>query len=482
MRSSMRTWLLVVSVLFAGLVVGGISLTTYVIVSQGMSDNAAARAQETAVRAASVVEAQVRIAESAGVTADEYLEGQIQPSLRSAGLGSVEFALYDETLRPVISSSGYEDVPGTAPGRQRVLNERTSTYTERRDQGQLESMFLPADLGLLVWHEPIVLPNGEQGVLDIITEPTSEEALINRIRMPMAILATSAMVIMVVLMQTSMTWVLRLVDDLREAADAIDAGRLDARLPDEGSNEIGDLARSLNRLIRRLELRSDAQTRFVADASHELATPVAGIRGYTSILRAWGADDPKVRDEAVDAIDRESRRMARLTGDLLNLLQSEQGVVLRSERFDVNQLARERIAATAGKWIEKDLEFSGPEGGPLFLYGDPDRTEDVLSILLDNAAKYTPPGGQVSLDTRRRRETIIIEISDTGQGISPTDLPHIFDRFYRTEASRTAGESGFGLGLAIAKTIVENAGGEVEVASEPGEGTTFTLQLPRGRG
>ena len=482
MRSSMRTWLLAVSVLFAALVVGGISVTTFVIVSQGMSDTAAARAQETAVRAASVVEAQVRLAESAGVTAEEYLERQIQPALRSAGLGNVEFALHDETLRPIVTSSGYEDVPGAAPGRQRVLNEGVSTFTERREQGQLEAMFLPADLGVLVWHEPIVLPNGEEGVLDIVAEPTSEESLINRIRMPMAILATSAMIIMVVLMHTSMTWVLRLVDDLRRAADAIDAGRLDARLPDEGRNEIGDLARSLNRLIRRLEVRSDAQARFVADASHELATPVAGIRGYTSILRAWGADDPKVRDEAVDAIERESRRMARLTGVLLNLLQGEQGLVLRSERFDVNQLARDRIAATAGKWIDKALEFSGPEGGPLFMFGDPDRIEDVLSILLDNAAKYTPPGGRVGLDTRRRRETIIVEVSDTGQGIPDQDLPHIFDRFYRTEASRSAGESGFGLGLSIARTIVENAGGEIEVDSEAGVGTTFTLRLPRGRG
>jgi signal transduction histidine kinase len=220
----------------------------------------------------------------------------------------------------------------------------------------------------------------------------------------------------------------------------------------------------------------------VADASHELATPVAGIRGYTSILRAWGAEDPKVRDEAVDAIDRESRRMARLTGDLLNLLHADQGLVLKTEKFDINVLVRDRLAATASRWIEKDLDFVGPEDEePLIMNGDPDRFEDVVSILLDNAAKYTPTGGKIVASTRRRRDMVELELSDTGQGIPPGDLPRIFDRFFRSEASRAAGEGGFGLGLAICKSIVDSMGGTIDVTSETGQGTTFVVRVPRGR-
>ena len=238
---------------------------------------------------------------------------------------------------------------------------------------------------------------------------------------------------------------------------------------------------SLNNLIERLQRRADAQSRFVADASHELATPVAGIRGYTSILRAWGADDPKVRDEAVDAIDRESRRMARLTADLLNLLHADQGLVLRSEKFDLNALVRERLAASASRWIDKDIEYEGPEEDSLLMVGDPDRVEDIISILLDNASKYTPPLGRVSVETRRKRENVLIEVTDTGQGIPAEDLPRIFDRFFRSEASRAAGEGGFGLGLAILRSIVESMGGEIHVSSTVGEGTTFTVRLPKGR-
>jgi len=332
-----------------------------------------------------------------------------------------------------------------------------------------------------VIHTPIELPGGDLGVLDVTYIPDDEETVIDAIRLPMTILALSAMLIMVVLMQTSMVWVLNLVDDLRQAADSIDAGRLEERLPESGENEIGDLARSLNHLIERLQRRADAQGRFVADASHELATPVAGIRGYTSILRAWGAEDPVVLEEAIDAIDRESGRMARLTSELLNLLHADQGLRLKTERFDVNAVARERLAATASRYLDKQIEFEGPEDESLFMLGDPDRLEDVMAILLDNAGKYTPPGGTVAVRTYRLRDEITIEVSDTGKGIPAEDLPRLFDRFFRSESARAEGEAGFGLGLAIAKSIVDSMGGTISVESVVDEGTGFTIVLPRGR-
>ena len=491
-RSSLRETLLAISVLFALLVVGGIALTSYVIVSDGMqvvAMDTTRRLSTTAdVVVHDVVESTERAAIASGLSGDAAsdealasLATALPQALQRAGISEAQFALYDANLKLVWASAGVTDSSAQDSARRLALATGLPKRTVGRQGDLLSGLITRAQLGTTVIHTPVRLPGRRTGVLDVAHTPASEERVIDSIRRPMAVLAVTAMLIMVLLMQTSMVWVLGLVDNLRKAADSIDAGRLDERLPVTGNSEIADLANSLNHLIERLQRRSDAQGRFVADASHELATPVAGIRGYTSILRAWGADDPKVRDEAVDAIARESRRMARLPADLLNLLHADQGLVLRSERFDLNALVRERLAATASRWIEKDIDFEGPEEDSLIMTGDPDRVEDVVAILLDNASKYTPSFGHVSVATRRKRDNVVIEVRDTGQGIPAEDLPHIFDRFFRSEASRAAGEGGFGLGLAILKSIVEGMGGDIRVASEVGAGTTFTVRLPKGR-
>ena len=479
-RSSLRFWLLLVSVMFAVAVVGGIAITTYVIVSDGMQGVALDTTQRIAASASTILRDAV---EQVPRSSTGHSLIAVLPQLLSRpGLGEGEYALYGADGKVIWASSDSAVWPNQDSARVAARTTSRSVISSGRPGSMFSSLLRKAQLTIRVAHVPVKLPDGTMGVLDVTYPPTNEERVIDAIRAPMAGLAISAMLIMVLLMQTSMAWVLNLVGNLRKAADSIEAGQLDARLPEHGSNEIASLAHSINRLIGRLQRRSEAQARFVADASHELATPVAGIRGYTSILRAWGAEDPKVRDEAVDAIDRESRRMARLTGDLLNLLHADQGLVLKTERFDVNVLVRDRLAATASRWIEKDIDFIGPEEEePLVMSGDPDRLEDIVSILLDNAAKYTPSRGKVIVSTRRRREMIELEVSDTGQGIPPEDLPRIFDRFFRSEASRAAGEGGFGLGLAILRSIVESMGGETHVASTVGEGTTITVRLPKGR-
>jgi signal transduction histidine kinase len=492
-RSSLRARLLAVSILFAFAVVGGIAITTYVIVADGMQVVAFDTTQRIGTSASTIlrdaVDSVTSTAEADGLVgpartqhAMTLLKNGLQSLFNRPGMGEAEYALYDSRDQSVWWSSPAALWPGLKSARKDAIARKQANITLGRRGSMISGLFTKASLSVDVEHVPIVLPGGKIGILDVTYYPRNEERVIDAVRAPMAALAISATLIMVLLMQTSMGWVLTLVGNLRRAADSIESGQLDARLPEHGHNEISQLAHSINRLIGRLERRSDAQARFVADASHELATPVAGIRGYTSILREWGAEDPKIREEAVDAIDRESKRMARLTGDLLNLLHADQGLVLKTEKFDVNVVVRDRLAATASRWIDKDIDFVGPEDEePLVISGDPDRVEDIISILLDNAAKYTPVEGRVVVSTRRRREMVEVEISDTGQGIPPNDLPRIFDRFFRSEASRAAGEGGFGLGLAILKSIVESMGGTIDVQSEVGKGTIFTVRIPRGR-
>jgi signal transduction histidine kinase len=295
--------------------------------------------------------------------------------------------------------------------------------------------------------------------------------------MPMATLAITAIVLSVLMMNLALTGVLRLINELRQAADSIQGERLDVRLPEYGRNEIGDLARSLNGLVGRLQRRSEAQTRFVADASHELATPVAGIRGYIGILRAWGADDPEVRTEAIDAIDKESQRMVRLTGEMLQLIRSDKRSEIVREETDVTALVRDALARTATRYLAKGLEFDGPEGAPIKVLTDPDKLDQLLSILLDNAGKYTD-SGRVSAAITRGDGAIYIEVSDSGRGIPADQLDSIFDRFFRADASRSRETEGFGLGLAIAHRLVEALGADISVTSEVDVGTRFTVRLP----
>ena len=491
-RWSLRTWLLAASILFALVSVGGISIVTYLVVQDGLdsvsrrsvryladiSDNVIS--QKTAEAKAAVQDANLT-GSALGEAADKEFVELLDQRWRIRGVEESEYALYDQGLNPLWSTSARGLLPGEQSSRRRALAEGTTVYSASKQGGRLSGLFAAARLDAQVAQVPITMPSGKDAILTVAYFPDNEEQVIDSIRAPMAMLATAAIIIMVVMMWTWMTWVLRLINQLREAADSIDAGKLDVRLPEQGNNEIGDLAHSINRLIDRLRRRAEAQTRFVADASHELATPVAGIRGYTNILRAWGADDPGVRDEAINAIDRESRRMARLTGNLLTLVRSEQALEIRSVRFDVNMSCREVLAIAATRYAEKHQRFVGPDEGPLMMMGDPDRTEDVISILVDNAAKYTPEMGRVSVQTRRKRDQVSIEVSDTGPGIPAADLPNIFERFYRSDASRSRGTGGFGLGLAIAKSLTEELGGSIEVQSELGRGTTFTVRLPRGR-
>jgi signal transduction histidine kinase len=490
--TSFRTRVLVLAIVFSIAMVAAVLTTTYVVVHDGMLGTARAetvRMAELASREVSDTVGQAReAAVSRGLTgaaADAAAATELTRELQSVfgvpGFTEGQFAVWDETGALRFRSTADAIVHDAAARR---LAASTGRIVEGRlnASAELAGLFGKPGLGTFVVHAPIRMPGDKTWVLDVVYVPTRETATIEAIRPPMTVLSIVAVLVVVFVMQAMMGWVLKLVDDLRKAADSVDAGELGVRLPEEGGHEIGELARSLNNLIDRLRRRADAQTRFVADASHELATPVAGIRGYINILQGWGTDDPAVRDEAIEAIDRESRRMARLTSQLLSMIRSEGNVEFRPVRHDLNATVRQVLVEAATRYAGKRIVFEGPPEGPLMITNDPDRVEEFLSILIDNAGKYTSADGTVSVRTRRSRESMVVDVSDTGPGIPPADLPSIFNRFYRSDASRSKDTGGFGLGLAIAKSIVETCGGEISVASEIGKGTTFTVTLPRSVG
>lgn len=218
---------------------------------------------------------------------------------------------------------------------------------------------------------------------------------------------------------------------------------------------------------------------FVANVSHELRTPLASIKGYSETLLDGGMEDQKTLREFLRVIDRHATRMARLIDDLLILsrLESHQMTIV-SAPVDIRDLV-----LTTAKGFEKQagdkgikMAYGVPEGLPKVL-GDRDRLEQVVVNLLDNAIKYTPSGGTVSVAASRSGDWVRVEIKDTGIGIPADDIPRIFERFYRVDKARSRELGGTGLGLAIVKHIIQGHNGRLLVESTPGKGSVFSFSI-----
>lgn len=223
----------------------------------------------------------------------------------------------------------------------------------------------------------------------------------------------------------------------------------------------------------------ERQQQFVADASHELRTPLTVIKTNAELLLRY--PDRTVSEESVriSNVVRETARMSRLVATLLTLARADAGhpeLVREAVRLDeLVQAAAGQFAPLAGqKGVA--LEVAADDG--LTLNADRERLQQLLVILLDNAVKYTPPGGRITLACRRQSGQFLLTVADTGRGIPPADVPRIFDRFFRGDRARSRGESGAGLGLAIARWIVESHGGKIRAESAVGQGTTIFVTLP----
>ncbi|MDP9351781.1 MAG: HAMP domain-containing histidine kinase, partial [Chloroflexota bacterium] len=275
---------------------------------------------------------------------------------------------------------------------------------------------------------------------------------------------------------------LRPLERLIRTAESIGSSRdLSQRVDPPGTDdEVGRLAVTFNGMLSRLQasdvqLREslESQRRFVADASHELRTPLTTIRGNAGMLRQVRMA-PEHRAEAIDEIHREAERMSRLVGYLLVLARADAGRELRREPVELAGLVQE--VATQAARLADGREISTDVRESFTVVGDPDALRQLVVILLDNAVKYTPQGGSITVTLLGRGDDVRLSVADTGIGIGPEHLPHIFDRFYRVDPARS--EGGTGLGLAIARWIAEQHGGRIEAESSPGRGSTFTVLLP----
>ncbi len=269
---------------------------------------------------------------------------------------------------------------------------------------------------------------------------------------------------------------LRPIDDISTAAVKISAGDLSQRINvAETESELGRLAAVLNSTFARLETAFAQQQQFASDAAHELRTPVSVMltQTQTALNRERAAAEYR---ETVEACQRSAQRMRRLIESLLDLVRLDAGQEpMKRMPLDLSQIARDDVESIRPLAEERGVKIRC-ELSPAKCAGDPDRLAQVAANLLANAIQYTPPNGEVRVATHVQNGLAVLTVADSGSGIGAADLPHIFERFYRADKSRSSSHAG--LGLAIARAIVEAHGGTIEVSSVENDGTRFVIRLP----
>jgi signal transduction histidine kinase len=317
------------------------------------------------------------------------------------------------------------------------------------------------------------------GTLQVATRLDTVLALQQTLRTVLYFGTAISIIITGIAVWVSTLQALKPLDSVRQVALQITrADDLSRRIPYRGpqSDEVGQLITAFNQTLARLENLFNTQRRFLADVGHELRTPLTVIKGNVGLMQRIG----EVDEESLATISNEVDRLTRLVGDLLLLAQAESGklpLALRIVSMDtlvlgimseMRVLARDRVQLQLGELDQ------------VLVCGDEDRLKQVIVNLIGNAINYTPVGGQIIVSIGKVGSQAQLTIRDTGPGIPAQDLPHIFERFYRGEKSRTRQRDGkgFGLGLSIAYWIVRNHGGRIEVDSTVGKGTTFCVWLP----
>jgi two-component system heavy metal sensor histidine kinase CusS len=329
---------------------------------------------------------------------------------------------------------------------------------------------------------PVGSPAAQTDTLQIAIDVSQKEALLARYRFWFWAILVAAFVIFPLVGYKIARHGIRPVEEMATTARHISSTNLRERILAEGYPfELASLARTFNQMLDRLEESFERISRFSADIAHDLRTPVNNIRGEAEValVRARGVGEYR---DVIESCLEEAVRLSDLIGDLLFLARAESPLShLRRERVNVGELlggVREYYEASAADGEVSLTLTTTVAGEPVIAELDRTLLQRAVGNLVSNALAHTPPGGAVVLGTNVDFYTIRIEVSDTGVGIPAEALPRVFDRFFRVDSSRSQSSGGTGLGLAIVRSIALLHGGNVEISSQPGQGTRVTLHMP----
>lgn len=316
-------------------------------------------------------------------------------------------------------------------------------------------------------------------VISSLNNALSDEAitkeLINSLIISSIILIAVFAVVFVALITVSSTLFLNPIRKMTAKVNSITTETLSERLEIiDTQDELMELTDCINGMLENIEESFLRQQNFVADASHELKTPIAVVQGYANMLKRWGKDDPQILNEGITAIHRESENMKRIVEQLLLLARLGKMSINRTV-FSLSDSVRAVVESYMV--MDNNHEFKLDLEEEIDLNTDKNMLLESVRTLIDNAVKYTPAGGIITVSCKTTETCVSLSVKDTGIGISKEDLPKIFDRFFRCDKSRGREKGSSGLGLTIAKSIVETMGGEITVSSVPGAGSEFTIIL-----
>ena len=280
---------------------------------------------------------------------------------------------------------------------------------------------------------------------------------------------------------------LKPVDDMIKEVKEISINDLNKRLDVSGvNNEFKDLAKTFNEMVSEIQVSMEKQNRFISDASHELRTPISVIQGYANLLSRWGKEDEEVLIESIEAIKDESNNMKKLIESLLFLARGEKNNnVIIKEDFNLKNLIDEIVKESI--MIDDKHNIFTKNNEYVIINADKNLIKEAIRVFIDNSIKYTQEGGNIKINSFKSNKKVFISIEDNGIGIPKDDLERIFDRFYRVDKSRNKEINGFGLGLSIAKYIIDTHNGNIKIYSKSKEdyleedvetGTIVFIELP----
>ncbi|GLY17422.1 HAMP domain-containing histidine kinase [Kineosporia rhizophila] len=382
-------------------------------------------------------------------------------------LGMMGFAPGGEPVFAIGSAKGRESelaglAAGAAPGEIMVAHNDVAAVRILTPQMQINGLDdgIQADIAELV----------------LVNDADIDQDTVNDFIRVLVAIALVAMVVLMALALVVLRVGLRPLTRMAQAADAIASGSRDERLPVSDRNQETDvLARAVNRAFDAQAAAEDRARTFAADASHELRTPIATVSGWLELYRQGGLREEDL-EQAIARIEDEVGRIRLLVEELGLLARLDTGRPLESAPVDLARLTESVVEDAQVIHPGLDIAFEAPDQLPA--RGDAARLQQVLRNLVGNAVQHNPDGTRVRLTLKQEAGQVRVDVSDNGTGIPAADLPRLFDRFWRAEASRSRDYGGSGLGLAIVQAIVKAHGGRVTVESEVGRGTTVSLCLP----